>query len=142
MPIPPSGVAVYDSYSQGSSAPWLQVGGTSLSSPCWAGLIAIADQLRASQGLGSLDGRSQTLANLYGLAWADYHDITSGNNGSSATARLRPGDRAGHSRGQQARARPGDVRSPRRPFQARPRCSTAARWRPVPRRWRSISARP
>ena len=47
---PASGVAVYDSYDYGSSAPWLQVGGTSVSSPCWAGLIAIADQLRFSAG--------------------------------------------------------------------------------------------
>ena len=43
---PYSGVAVYDSYSFGSTTPWIQVGGTSVSAPCWAGLVAIADQLR------------------------------------------------------------------------------------------------
>ena len=32
--------------------PWFEVGGTSLSAPCWGGLIAIADQLRVSAGRG------------------------------------------------------------------------------------------
>jgi subtilase family serine protease len=58
---PNTGVAVYGSYDFGSSSPWAMIGGTSFSAPCWAGLIAIANQLRASQGLGSLDGPSQTL---------------------------------------------------------------------------------
>ena len=77
---PNTGVAVYDSYN-GGSTPWYQFGGTSLAAPCWAGLIAIADQMRASQGLGSLDGPSQTLPKLYALPSADFHDITSGSNG-------------------------------------------------------------
>ena len=81
MPTQPRGVAVYDSYNGGTANPWYQVGGTSLSAPCWAGLVAIADQLRVSQGLGPLDGRSQTLPALYGLPAADFHDITSGSNG-------------------------------------------------------------
>ncbi len=78
---PNTGVAVYDSYNGGSSTPWFQVGGTSLSAPCWAGLIAIADQLRAGQGLTPLDGATQTLPKLYSLSTADFHDITSGSNG-------------------------------------------------------------
>ncbi len=78
---PNSGVAVYDSYGEGASTPWVQVGGTSLSAPCWAGLIAIANQIRASQGLSSLDGKSETLPGIYSLQAADFHDITSGGNG-------------------------------------------------------------
>ena len=78
---PSSGVAVYDSYGQGASTPWVQVGGTSLSSPCWAGLIAIVNQIRASQGLSSLDGQTETLPGIYSLQAADFHDITSGGNG-------------------------------------------------------------
>jgi len=78
---PASGVAVYDSYGQGSSTPWVQVGGTSVSSPCWAGLIAIADQLRVSQGLTTMDGPTQTLPTLYGMPSGDFHDILSGSNG-------------------------------------------------------------
>ena len=71
---PNTGVSVYDSYGSGG---WIQVGGTSVSSPCWAGLIAVADQLRVRYGLSSLDGPSQTLPYLYGLPSTDYHDITS-----------------------------------------------------------------
>ena len=76
-----TGVAVYDSYSQGSTAPWISVGGTSLSAPCWAGLVAVANQLRVAQGAAPLDGPSQTLPALYNLPAADFHDITSGSNG-------------------------------------------------------------
>ncbi len=75
---PNTGVAIYDSYNGGSSDPWYQIGGTSLSSPCWAGLIAIADQLRAGQGLAALDGATQTLPKLYSLLAADFHKITNG----------------------------------------------------------------
>jgi hypothetical protein len=78
---PNSGVAVYDSYGEGAATPWVQVGGTSLSAPCWAGLIAIVNQIRASQGLGPLDGQSQTLPGIYSLQAAGLHDITSGGNG-------------------------------------------------------------
>ncbi len=77
---PNTGVAVYDSYDMGISSPWTMIGGTSLATPSWAGLIAIANQLRAGQGLGSLDGPTQTLPGLYALPPADFHDVTSGNN--------------------------------------------------------------
>jgi hypothetical protein len=79
---PNTGVAVYDSYNGGSS-PWLQYGGTSLSSPCFAGLIAIADQGRVKAGLGTLDSTA-TLALLYKVSAGDFHDITTGNNGYAA----------------------------------------------------------
>jgi subtilase family serine protease len=82
---PNSGVSVYDSYNGDSTGgPWYQFGGTSLSSPCWAALVAIADQIRAGHGQGSLDGPSQTLPTLYNLyrnatAYArDFHDIKTG----------------------------------------------------------------
>lgn len=81
---PATGVAVYDSWDFSSSTPWDAVGGTSLASPMWAGLIAIADQGRALAGLKSLDGASQTLPKLYSLSSSDFHDITSGNNGYAA----------------------------------------------------------
>ncbi len=44
---PNSGVSVYDSYDNGTTDPWETVGGTSLSAPSWAGLVAIVDQGRA-----------------------------------------------------------------------------------------------
>ena len=59
------------------------MGGTSLATPCWAGLIAITNQLRPANS-GSLDGPSQTLPDLYQLNASALHDITSGSNGFSA----------------------------------------------------------
>ena len=75
---PNTGVAVYDTYDFGAMNPWEQIGGTSLACPLWAGMIAVADEGRALEGLGSLDGPSQTLPDLYSLPAADFHDITTG----------------------------------------------------------------
>jgi autotransporter-associated beta strand protein len=95
---PGSGVVVYDSYNggggDGSSINIAGIGGTSVSAPCWAGLIAIADQIRASQPIpeAPLTGATQTLPILYSIYSSpsyhqDFHDITSGGNGTfSATA--------------------------------------------------------
>jgi len=84
---PNSGVAVYDAYDNGTSTPWVQLGGTSLSAPMFAGIISIANQGRAQNGLGTLDGRSQALPAIYQASATDFHDVTSGNNGAySATA--------------------------------------------------------
>jgi subtilase family serine protease len=71
--------AVYDTSSYGG---WLEVYGTSAGAPQWAALVAIADQGRALDGLGSLDGGAQTLPTIYSLPQSDFHDITSGSNGS------------------------------------------------------------
>jgi fibronectin type 3 domain-containing protein len=84
---PNSGVAVFDSYDNGASTPWVQIGGTSLSAPMFAGIISIANQGRAQNGLGTLDGRSQALPAIYQASASNFHDVTSGNNGGySATA--------------------------------------------------------
>jgi len=53
-----------------------------VAAPQWAALIAIADQGRALAGQTSLDGISQTLPKIYQLPSSDFHDITSGSNGS------------------------------------------------------------
>lgn len=79
---PASGVPVFDTFDNGTATPWIQVGGTSLATPLWAGLIAIADQGLARAGLSSLDGPSQTLPRLYAAPDANFHDITSGSNGA------------------------------------------------------------
>jgi hypothetical protein len=81
---PSTGFAVYDSYNNGTSAPWAEWGGTSAGSPQWAALIAIADQGRALAGLGSLDGPSNTLPMIYKAPAAALNDITTGNNGFPA----------------------------------------------------------
>jgi hypothetical protein len=61
------------------------VGGTSAGAPQWAALIAIADQGRAVNGQGSLDGPGQTLPWLYAQSASDFHDVTAGSNGYAAT---------------------------------------------------------
>ena len=80
---PNSGVWIYDSYDFPSS-PWQVFGGTSLATPMWAGIIAIANQGRVLSGQTPLDGPTQTLPKLYTLPAADFHDITTGNNGFAA----------------------------------------------------------
>ena len=80
---PGTGVYVLDTYDNSS---YLEVGGTSLAAPMVGGLMAIADQGRALQGLGTLNGATQTLPMLYALPGSDFHDITTGSNGLSATA--------------------------------------------------------
>lgn len=56
---------------------WNLIGGTSASSPCWAGIIAIADQISTQQNGGPL-GYIQP--GLYSLQGKDFHDITQGDN--------------------------------------------------------------
>jgi hypothetical protein len=77
---PSTGVAVCDSAAYGVNTPWLSgfiEGGTSLGTPMWAGLIAVADQGRVLAGGGTLNGAAQTLPALYKLPASDFHDITS-----------------------------------------------------------------
>ena len=83
---PATGVPIYDTYDDGTSSPWSNDnGGTSLSTPMWAGLIAIADEGRAIVGQGSLNGLTQTLPELYSLPSSDFRDITNGSTGPSPT---------------------------------------------------------
>jgi hypothetical protein len=76
------GVSVYDSYDNTGGGAWITMGGTSLAAPAWAALIAVADQGRVAFGGTTLDGATQTLPALYSLPSADFHDITSGGNGT------------------------------------------------------------
>ncbi len=79
---PNSGVSVYDSWDYGTTDPWIQVGGTSLSAPSWAAIIAIADQGRVAAGETAMDGATSTLPKLYSLPQSDFNDVTSGSNGT------------------------------------------------------------
>jgi subtilase family serine protease len=78
---PNTGVFMYDSFggSAGASG-WTTGDGTSLATPCWAGLMAMANQQRVAAGLPTLNSSSPTEAQtlLYGLAGVAFHDITSG----------------------------------------------------------------
>ena len=85
---PNTGVAVYDPQDFGAATPWDEIGGTSLSSPTWAGFIAIANQGRQVLfGEAPLAGPTQTLPALYALQNVPnsynlyFHDILTGNTG-------------------------------------------------------------
>jgi hypothetical protein len=78
-----------------------QVGGTSDAAPQWAALVALADQGRALAGWSTstvnlrsdnnstsqsaTQAPTQLLTALYSLPDGDFHDVTSGSNGYSAT---------------------------------------------------------
>ena len=73
---PASGYSVYDSYGYSGQSGWFRVGGTSGSTPLWAGIRAL--------------GTSMPIARLYTDASASYNtffwDITSGTNGTCGTS--------------------------------------------------------
>jgi subtilase family serine protease len=77
-----TGVLVYDTLpATTASGPggWFIVGGTSASSPQWAGLIAIADQM-AGRDLGYINPSLYQIANNPAQYANDYFDVTTGNN--------------------------------------------------------------
>lgn len=74
---PDTGVSVYETSLQTGHGSWQVVGGTSLGTPAWAGIIAIVDQGRAVEGQGSVDGATQTLPTLYALPSSDFHQVSS-----------------------------------------------------------------
>jgi subtilase family serine protease len=74
---PDTGVAVYNVANGG----WLEVGGTSVGAPAWAGILAVVDQLRAAVGEGPLTAAGyQAQQALYHLTQG-LADITKGSNG-------------------------------------------------------------
>ncbi len=81
---PSSGVPVFDTWDFGNSTPWDTIGGTSLSAPMFGGVMAVVNQGRVVSGQKSLDGSTQTLPAIYKLPAADFHDVTTGNNGFKA----------------------------------------------------------
>src|SRR5208282_4837643 len=80
---PATGAWIADPYNLDPSNPFEIVGGTSLSAPAWAGLVALVNQGRANSGESSLNSSSPTDTQqaLYSLPQADYNTITSGSNG-------------------------------------------------------------
>jgi hypothetical protein len=83
---PTTGIALYDPFDFGTASPFATYGGTSLASPLWAGMIAIADQGRAIEGGAPLTGYSQTLPALYNLPATDFHSVPMGYNGYYGSA--------------------------------------------------------
>ena len=75
---PSTGFLVYDSIPNQGISGWQVVGGTSAGSPQWAAIIALVDQGRALRSLGSLDGPTQTLPDLYNLPTSDFNPVSGG----------------------------------------------------------------
>ena len=61
------------------STGWYDIGGTSLSCPQWAGLVAIADQLNGG-GLGLINPALYRIGANAGQYATDFYDVTTGNN--------------------------------------------------------------
>jgi parallel beta-helix repeat protein len=85
---PATGAWVADPYNLGTDNPFEVVGGTSLSAPTWAGLLALVNEGRAVAGESTLDSTSptETQQALYSLPQSDYNVISSGFNGYTANA--------------------------------------------------------
>jgi subtilase family serine protease len=64
---------------------WWDIGGTSLSSPQFAGLVAIADQIHGS-GLGLINPTLYTIASTPSKYASDFFDVTTGNNTQTVPA--------------------------------------------------------
>ncbi|MDP4143537.1 MAG: S53 family peptidase [Bacillota bacterium] len=80
---PNSGVAVYDTTSYSGQTGWFQVGGTSLGAPCWAAMVALFDQNRATPYTSSdVMTKLYTAAGTTGSSGYNtyFHDVTSGTN--------------------------------------------------------------
>ena len=82
------GIWVYSTLSDecghgGAAAGWFGCSGTSLSTPLWAGFLAVALQIRGGGSFGSIDPLIYGLGS--GASYASiFHDVTSGSNGRSA----------------------------------------------------------
>jgi subtilase family serine protease len=73
LSLPPDGTG-----SNVNSTGWYSIGGTSLSCPQWAGLVAIADQINGG-GLGLINPALYTIGANPARYAADFFDVASGN---------------------------------------------------------------
>ena len=82
-----TGSAVWDTFGYFTGSAWSKAGGTSLATPCWAGLIALVNQGRKAENRPLLNSTSptQTLTALYQLPHKDFHSDLGGNNGTNQT---------------------------------------------------------
>ncbi len=85
---PNTGAWIADTYNLPGDNPWEVVGGTSLSAPSWAGLLAVADQGRVAAGESTLssDGGTTAQQALYSAPAGAFNSITSGTNGAYSAA--------------------------------------------------------
>jgi subtilase family serine protease len=79
LTLPPDGLSGMNCGGTPCSTGWYDIGGTSLSSPEWAGLVAIAAQIKG-HGLGLINDDLYELAGDPATYAADFRDITEGSN--------------------------------------------------------------
>lgn len=79
LSLPPDGNGGMACGSAPCSTGWYDIGGTSLATPEWAGLIAIAAQIKG-HGLGPINPALYEIASDPSRYTADFHDVTVGNN--------------------------------------------------------------
>ncbi len=64
---------------------WYVIGGTSSSSPQWAGLIAVANEMNGGKQLGYINPALYAIASDPAMYAADFYDVTTGNNTQPGT---------------------------------------------------------
>jgi subtilase family serine protease len=77
--LPPAGQSGMQCGSKPCSTGWYDLGGTSLATPEWAGLLGIAAQVKGS-GLGLINPALYSIANDPAKYASDFFDVTVGNN--------------------------------------------------------------
>jgi kumamolisin len=87
---PFTGVAIYSALNGG----WIQIGGTSVSSPIWAGYTSVVNATSKALGLGQLGFSNPTLYEL-GENYYAFNDIADGTNGDALIYGI-PGFSAGY----------------------------------------------
>ena len=130
---PNTGVAIYDPYDFGTATPWVQVGGTSLAAPLWAGMAAHRrpgprPRRRPAPGRHrDADGPLRPGQHRPGRL-PRHHP---GQQRLPRRPRLRPGHRPGVAQGQPPHPRPGRLRPGQQDDHRHPAAPQRRRRRPV-----------
>jgi subtilase family serine protease len=80
LTLPPDGLGGLKCGAAPCSTGWYDIGGTSLSCPQWAGLVAIGAQINGG-GLGLINPALYTIGASATRYADDFYDVTTGNNG-------------------------------------------------------------
>lgn len=84
LSLPPDGLSGLICGNAPCSTGWYDIGGTSLSCPQWAGMIAIADQINGG-GLGLINPALYKIGADPARYANDFYDVTTGNNTADPT---------------------------------------------------------
>src|SRR5207245_6062491 len=90
LSLPPDGLGGLKCLQpNGTTAPcstgWYDIGGTSLSCPQWAAMVAIADQINGGNGLGLINPGLYKIGTSSSRYANDFFDVTTGNNQTDST---------------------------------------------------------